>query len=92
MFPCSGPWKTPAIGKDGRVTVCCRDYNFQLCLGNIKDNTFLELWFGDKIKKIRELHMTGRHLELPPCDECTGLDDAVEDDLLSKTVEFYKDK
>lgn len=74
MFPCAGPWKTATLNWDGRLTVCCRDIDLKLCLGNLKEKSFSDLWFGKKITKIRISHIKGKYKKLEPCNNCTGLD------------------
>ncbi|MFA5479074.1 MAG: radical SAM/SPASM domain-containing protein [Candidatus Muiribacteriota bacterium] len=77
---CSGPWKTPAIKWDGTLTICCFDPSMELQIGNLNNNTFSELWFGDKINSIRKNHLNGDFDKVltkdgyQKCLYCPGLD------------------
>ncbi|MGM0606879.1 MAG: radical SAM/SPASM domain-containing protein [Candidatus Muiribacteriota bacterium] len=78
--PCSGLWKTPSIKWDGSLTVCCFDPSMELALGNLKDYTFSDLWFGDKLTEMRKNHLNGdfdkvlTHNGDKKCLNCSGLD------------------
>jgi MoaA/NifB/PqqE/SkfB family radical SAM enzyme len=78
--PCSGPWKTPCIRWDGELTVCCFDPSMELSLGNLSENSFSELWFGDKIENIRKHNINGDFDKIltnqgyKKCQNCSGLD------------------
>jgi len=69
---CSGPWKSPTIGADGRMTVCTRDSSFELEVGKFEKSSNLAAawWFGEKIETLRKAHLDGRK-ELPSlCRAC----------------------
>ncbi|MCK9224759.1 MAG: radical SAM protein [Candidatus Muirbacterium halophilum] len=78
--PCSGPWKTPCIRWDGELTVCCFDPSMELSLGNLSNNTFSQLWFGEKIENMRKLNIKGEFDKIKTkdgftkCLNCSGLD------------------
>ena len=54
-YPCFLLWKMMAIGWDGRVGVCCYDFNFPIILGDLNKQTIKEVWNSEKYKKIREM-------------------------------------
>ncbi|MFH1849549.1 MAG: SPASM domain-containing protein [archaeon] len=57
--PCSALWKTPVIVWDGTLTICCFDGMMNLALGNVKDKSFKELWYGRDADVIRLHHIRG---------------------------------
>jgi len=59
-----------SVNWDGTVTACCRDYDNQLLLGNIKEQTLEEMWHGDTINHIRKCLVAGEHNKLPMCRSC----------------------
>jgi len=68
---CSGPWKSPTIGADGRVTVCTRDSGFLLQIGEMADASFPELWWeGEAIARLREAHRRGGEALPMLCQDC----------------------
>ena len=48
---CNRPWRTVWIDCRGNVQVCCHQCD---SAGSLLDYTFEEIWFGDKMKKMRE--------------------------------------
>ncbi len=47
---CYEPWIRPTINSDGNVTVCPLN---QINLGNIKNKTFSEIWYGKEFNEFR---------------------------------------
>jgi hypothetical protein len=39
-------------------------------IGNVNEQTISEIWTGEKIQKIRDLHRQGCFKELDFCNEC----------------------
>ena len=56
---------------DGRVIPCCVDYNANLTIGSVQNDTIPNLWKNEKIETLREQHLKG---EFPDtcanCNEC----------------------
>lgn len=78
--PCGGPFKAPVIHVDGRVTVCCRDVEMELCLGNVNEESFDKIWNNEKATRIRLAHITGNFDEFPKCKYCNNLDAPIVSD------------
>ncbi len=58
---------------DGRVTVCCTDYEGRLSVGDIKKQTIEEIWTGPKWLRMRE-QMWRDVLEHQTCRVCKGVE------------------
>jgi len=43
---------------DGRVTVCCSDFNGELCIGDANRNTLKEILNSDQMEMLRHAHLT----------------------------------
>ena len=69
-YPCPSLWGHPAVNADGRVSACCVDWNCDLIIGDLKQNTLKEIWHGDKINALRRKHMKGNWDQIPRCAEC----------------------
>jgi len=54
---CRNPWNEAHINPDGGVAVCC--FLSQYVIGNINNNTFTEIWNGDKATKLRTAILAG---------------------------------
>ena len=72
-MPCPGLWKTPVIRWDGELMACCADIDGEISVGNLRDHTFDELWFGEAMTRYRVLHIQGRFDEIPKCWACGGI-------------------
>ena len=67
---CSAVQFQAVILVDGTMVVCCYDFNGLYPYGNILKNTFKEIWFNSKTRKIRE---QARQRLLPFCQKCAGV-------------------
>jgi len=68
--PCVVLWQQLAIRFDGECSPCCRDIGLSMDLGNIKDYSLKEIFWGDKLNNIRESHLLGRFEEHALCSQC----------------------
>lgn len=64
--PCLFPWHALNVHSNGEVVLCSEDYNDNLIIGNIKKQSLIKIWHGDKIKKMRESHINNS------CSYCQG--------------------
>lgn len=81
--PCTEVMTKLSVNWNGDVSACCKDYNGELILGNVKEKTLLEIWRSAKLNALREtvgekLH----HARIPLCKDCyqvtTKFDDLKE--------------
>ncbi len=70
-FPCHNLWTSLNIWYDGRVPVCCQDYECKIELGDLRKDSIMKIWRGEKLNKLRRLHIEGRYNEIPICSDCT---------------------
>ncbi len=66
--PCAFLWEQMIFASNGNVTACCIDYDTKLAMGNVKENSVLEIWNGERFKKFRELHKKGVYTNI--CENC----------------------
>ena len=65
---CLAPWAGETIiSLDGTVRLCCSS---NYVLGNLKKDTFEDIWNGEKIKSIRKEFKAGYFPKI--CDSCPG--------------------
>ena len=67
--PCIYPFSQINIRPDGKVSLCCNDALGKYTLGDLKENTLLEIWEGKRYLDIRNRMLKGRHC-LPMCKQC----------------------
>lgn len=51
---CRHPFLYSMILWDGRVVACCIDFNAQLVMGSLRENSIFEIWNGKQYKEFRE--------------------------------------
>ncbi len=68
--PCKLLWQKLVIDWNGDFVLCCDCWNHQVILGNVKEHSIKDIWFGEKLKKIRELHKKGEFDKIPVCKNC----------------------
>jgi len=70
---CGRPFRGPVqIQADGKMIVCCFDYDGKLTVGDTHENSIEEILKGDKFNDIREAHTTGK-LDGLICQTCDQL-------------------
>lgn len=68
---CMRPWTSVTVLWDGRVVPCCFDYDGVETLGNLREESLVDIWRGDRLRRLRTLHRDGRSGEVPLCANCT---------------------
>ncbi len=59
---CHLPFYQLVVLADGRVTMCCLDYDGQIGLGHVRDSSLADIWFSEKALKIREKFLIGENI------------------------------
>jgi MoaA/NifB/PqqE/SkfB family radical SAM enzyme len=68
-YPCYRPWLTFTVLWDGRVSLCCADFDGKTILGNLNAHTIAEIWNAEPYRKVRR-----EHLESGGPDVCRACD------------------
>jgi MoaA/NifB/PqqE/SkfB family radical SAM enzyme len=67
---CAKPFRELNVNYDGKVPLCCEDWNEQCIIGDLTKNTAEEIWYGDfHLEILRSLYNKDRSGS--PCDVCT---------------------
>ncbi|MBI4284260.1 MAG: radical SAM protein [Chloroflexi bacterium] len=69
-YPC-GNILGMSVRSDGRVTSCGFDYNSEVILGDLTEQTVEEVWNSEAIAKRNRLHLAGRAYEIERCRRCS---------------------
>jgi sulfatase maturation enzyme AslB (radical SAM superfamily) len=70
--PCSRLWRTFTVLADGRVALCCLDYDGQQILGRVDSgHSIRDVWNGQAYREARQSHREGRQADIPLCANCT---------------------
>ena len=70
-YACENPWYSLAVNWDGRVSICCVDWDSQAVVGDANQESIHEIWHGSALRSIRETHLAGRAHCMQPCDTCS---------------------
>ncbi len=57
QFPCYRPWLTFTVLWDGRVSLCCADFDGREILGDLRTSTIREVWNNDAYRAARRAHL-----------------------------------
>jgi len=68
-YPCYRPWLTFTVLWDGRVSLCCADFDGKTVLGDLNAQTIQEIWNSDGYRAVRR-----EHLESGGPDVCRACD------------------
>ena len=68
---CTRPFKDFGVLWNGDVTLCCMDYDGQLKVGNIQEESIESVMQGEAANNLRA-SMLGRHPLAPVCKTCTA--------------------
>jgi MoaA/NifB/PqqE/SkfB family radical SAM enzyme len=56
-FPCYRPWLTFTVLWDGRVSLCCADFDGRTVLGDLRTQSIKEVWNSEPYRKVRRDHL-----------------------------------
>jgi MoaA/NifB/PqqE/SkfB family radical SAM enzyme len=56
-FPCYRPWLTFTVLWDGRVSLCCADFDGHEILGDLRTSTIKEVWNAEPYRRARRAHL-----------------------------------
>jgi MoaA/NifB/PqqE/SkfB family radical SAM enzyme len=68
-YPCYRPWLTFTVLWDGRVSLCCADFDGREILGDLNSSTIREVWNAEPYVRVRR-----EHLERGGPDICQACD------------------
>ncbi len=58
------------ILSSGKVTLCCMDQEGEYSLGDVTQQSVLEVFQGEASRRYQEMHRAGRRAEVTPCGSC----------------------
>ncbi len=67
-FPCYRPWLTVTVLWDGRVSLCCADFDASVVVGDVREQAIAEIWNGERFRDIRRDHL--EHGGPAICENC----------------------
>lgn len=70
--PCYWLWSSLVILWDGRVVPCCMDYDGKAIVGDIRCQNLHEIFNGEPMRRLREMHLHGQVSQSPLCRGCSA--------------------
>ena len=94
---CPYPFYSLVINADADVVCCCVDWNRMTKVGNLREQTLKDIWFGNALHEFQTLHLNGLRQENSGCRNCNVLnrcppDDDIDDvpaEQLKKSTSLY---
>jgi radical SAM family protein/iron-sulfur cluster protein len=56
-YPCYRPWLTFTVLWDGRVSLCCADFDGRTVLGDLNTSTIRDIWNAEPYVAVRRAHL-----------------------------------
>jgi MoaA/NifB/PqqE/SkfB family radical SAM enzyme len=72
-YACQEPFKRLLILWDGRVAICCRDYEGFHIIGDMNRSSIEEINLSSEMERIRKIHLDRKFDELKLCSNCSRL-------------------
>ena len=72
FMPCPFPWQYLVVQWNGDVVACCRDYNAENTMGNVKSSTLKEIWNSHEYVAFREKMVQGVY-DNSICQTCMSI-------------------
>ena len=72
IYPfCINPFTAMTVLADGRVVICCHDWQQKVIVGDLNRQSVAEVWHSGLLNHYRHLLYTGQSRRIPTCDRCT---------------------
>ena len=70
FHPCVMPWSTIQITAMGTLCLCSHDFDGVFDLGSVSEKSIVEMWRGESLSRVRELHASGERNRIWLCRGC----------------------
>jgi radical SAM protein with 4Fe4S-binding SPASM domain len=70
-----------SINSDGKVSLCFLDWSRKLILGDMKEESFKDIWNGDALFEFRKMHLLNKRKGHAVCGVCGQLSHCRPDDI-----------
>jgi radical SAM protein with 4Fe4S-binding SPASM domain len=89
-YPCRWLWMQVVILANGDVSLCCRDYDGKIIVGNVMKNSIKDIWNSPEMKQYRIRQKLG-FFDNGLCDNCPEWIGGKEDMLYPFSMQFIND-
>lgn len=74
VMPCPSPWTSMILFSDGRVPLCCEDFNAVHSLGDVSTHSIQSVWQNSISSHVRQLHLQQGRRGMSLCVDCNVWD------------------
>ena len=67
---CPYAWYQLNVNWNGDVSICAVDWSFKTIVGNVIEESILDIWRGNRLKEFREMFSKQQHHNHPACGKC----------------------
>jgi len=67
---CEQPWQRLNVNRDGKVLMCCGDWDRKVIVGDLSEQTLREIWKSRRLKSLRSKISKGMLDKIPSCKNC----------------------
>ena len=83
---CPQIFKGFQVQAEGEVVACCVDWQRKNHLGDINQESIVDIWNGKKIRQLQVEHLSGNKEKIDVCSKCT-MNDTNEIDFIDDRME-----
>ena len=69
---CVLPFRDLNVWADGKVVLCCEDWNEEYVVGDFNTQTLSEIWHGERFAEVRRKHVAKMGHEISLCGRCNA--------------------
>lgn len=77
-----------SVNADGLVSSCFVDWGRKLIIGDVREQSMLEIWNSDKMNELRLQHLEGKRRQNPVCGSCGQVSHCLPDNIDAHRVEL----
>ena len=86
--PCGLLWNRFIVTYDGKLTICCIDFEAKMIYGQINKNSLKTCWNNALMRKFRKIHKDNNFKLLPMCLQCDAIKNNLEKE--KELLEYFK--
>jgi radical SAM protein with 4Fe4S-binding SPASM domain len=68
-YPCLYLWRSVVVQWNGKVVLCCNDFDNKLVVGDASQQALIEIWNSPVMQDLRTMHLHG-DFDTPICQNC----------------------
>lgn len=67
---CTWPFFSMFLSPDLRAYLCCSDYDYEVILGDLKEQKLMDIWASPAYRGLRERMLSSQRRDIPLCSRC----------------------